>query len=247
TNAFGINYADKWGKKVDVAASYFFNNSNNVNESQTLSQTPFTADSVRYTGSNSNSVSNNNNHRFNLRLEYKLDSNNTIFFIPSFNFQDNNSYSNGSSYTFMDYMNDIDSVNSSNTRSSNNRNGFNISNNLMYRHSFAKQGRTLSLGLRASYNKNAGESYSYNALKYYNAMVVTDSLLDQYRDNLTNGNQYSARVAYTEPVGKQGQIELEYNYEVQNNKADQETYSNDGLDNYTIFEQLQSNKFDNRI
>ncbi|MCH5600256.1 outer membrane beta-barrel protein [Niabella ginsengisoli] len=249
TNAFGVNFSDKWGKKknFDVAASYFFNNSNNTNETNRLSQTPFTTDSIRFTGSNSFSNSNNNNHRFNLRAEYKIDSNNTIYIIPSISFQDNNAASSGSNYTYNLIGNEIDSINSSINRSNSNRNGYNINNNIMYRHSFAKRGRTLSLGFQTAFNKNAGESYNYNALKYYKDGIVTDSLLDQYRDNNTNGNRYSARANYSEPIGKEGQLEFEYEYEVQHNKADQQTYANDGGGNYDIFQPLQSNKFDNTI
>jgi len=249
TNAFGINFSDKWGKKknFDLAASYFFNNSNNTNETNRLSRTEFTADSIRFTGSNALSNSNNNNHRFNLRAEYKLDSNNTIYIIPSINFQDNNSYSSGSNYTYNQIRGVIDSVNSSMSHSNNNRNGYNINNNIMYRHSFAKRGRTLSLGIVTAFNKNQGESFSYNALRYYNDGEMVDSLLDQHRNSNTNGSRYSARANYSEPVGKQGQLEFEYEYEVQHNKANQETFSNDGEGNYDIFQPLQSNKFDNTI
>lgn len=249
TNAFGINFGDKWGKKnnVDIAASYFFNNSTNTNESKTLSQTIFAPDSIRYAGNERYSTSNNNNHRFNMRVEYKIDSNNTIFIIPSISFQDNNSASNGASNSYRIFRNDLDSINSSINRSSSNRNGFNINNNIMYRHSFAKRGRTLSLGFRAGYNKNDGYSYNYNNLNFYDTLGNrTDSLLDQFRDNNTNGYSYNGRIAYTEPIGKQGQIEIEYEREIQKNKADQQTFENDGT-GYTIFQPRYSNEFDNTI
>ena len=32
THAFGLNYSDKWGKKVDVSGSYFFNKGINNTE-----------------------------------------------------------------------------------------------------------------------------------------------------------------------------------------------------------------------
>ena len=52
TNAFGINFSDKWGKKnnVDVAASYFFNNSNNTNETETFTERIFNPDTSLYEG-----------------------------------------------------------------------------------------------------------------------------------------------------------------------------------------------------
>jgi uncharacterized membrane protein YgcG len=244
TNALGINFSDKWGKKknLDIAASYFFNNSNNTNESETFRETTLRMDSILYSGNKYLSNSNNNNHRFNLRLEYKLDSNNSIFIIPSINFQNNNTYSNNSSYS---YYSQSDSVNNAAGNSSSHRDGYNISNNIMYRHSFAKRGRTLSLGLQTSWNKNDGYSYNFNQLRYYQP-VESDSLLNQYRYNNTNGSRYAGRVTYSEPVGKQGQFEIEYQHEVQKNKADQRTFDHDG-NAYSIFQPEFSNEFDNTI
>lgn len=242
TNAFGINYGDKWGKKVDVAASYFFNNSNTTNESTVFGQTTLGPDSILYTGNKYVNTSNNNNHRFNLRMEYKIDSNNTIYIIPSLSFQDNHSESDNSSYS---YYSQLDSINNAVGHSKSDRNGFNINNNIMYRHSFAKRGRSLSLGIQTSWNKNDGDSYNYNQLKYYQP-VETDSLLNQFKYNNTNGARYSGRITYTEPVGPHGQFEFEVEHQIQKNKADQRTYDFDGS-SYTIFQPEFSNEFDNTI
>ena len=252
TNALGVNYGDKWGKKINVTASYFFNNSYSTNQSSSTTETTLNSQTTQFSGSNSYNTSNNNNHRFNLRMEYQIDSNNAIYIIPSVSFQNNSSNYNGSSYA---YNNDPqDSVNSAAGYNSGKRNGFNISNNIMFRHSFAKRGRTLMLGFQNSYNRNDGYSYNYNDLHFYtfdslqNALQRRDSLLNQYIDNNTNGNQYSGRIAYTEPAGKQGMFEIQYNYQVQNNHADQKTYNYDEQNqDYTDYIQQLSNKFDNTI
>ncbi len=36
THSVGFNYSDQWGKKIKVTASYFFNYSDNVNNTQTV-------------------------------------------------------------------------------------------------------------------------------------------------------------------------------------------------------------------
>ncbi len=53
TNALGFNYSDKWGKKVNVTGSYFYNNSTNNNASVTNIETlgaalawPFTTTTI---------------------------------------------------------------------------------------------------------------------------------------------------------------------------------------------------------
>ncbi|WP_223710226.1 outer membrane beta-barrel family protein [Niabella beijingensis] len=244
TNAFGVNYGDKWGKKIDVTASYFFNNQYSTNESE--SNTEYLTNS-RFVYNKGFNTSNNNNHRFNMRMEYKIDSNNTIYFIPSLSFQNNNSASQSETRTYLlPDGGEVDSLNNANGNSSSNRNGFNINNNLMYRHSFGKPGRTFSIGLQTSHSKNDGDSYNYNMLNYYDAGIRTDSLVNQFRDNNTKGSQYRARTSYTEPVGQQGMFQFEYSYQIQKNRADQETFDYDG-NAYNDFNQLQSNKFDNTI
>ena len=243
TNALGFNYSDKWGKKVNVTGSYFYNNSTNNNASVTNIETLGAAKQFSFQDANSNTK--NNNHRINMRLEYKIDSNNTLFIIPSINLQDNKSASLSSLRT----INAVgDSVNSSLANSNSDRNGYNIRNNIMYRHSFPKKGRTLSLGFNTTFTKNVGESVIDAKYRYYDSLGVftRDSLQNQFTDNNTNGYTLGGSVAYTEPIGKKGQLQIDYNPSFQKNKADQQTYLFDGS-KYTQFDTTLSNRFDNTI
>ena len=86
TNAAGINFSDQWGKKLTVTGSYFFNNTNNLNNQVTNQQSLNGTDFYR---ENSLSKNNNYNHRINLRLDYKIDSANSILITPSINLQKN--------------------------------------------------------------------------------------------------------------------------------------------------------------
>jgi hypothetical protein len=88
------------------------------------------------------SKSENFNHRINLRLEYKIDSSNSLIFSPSLNFQKNNSTG---SYSATSSYNPGDIANESVNKTDNSRSGYNLRNNLLYRHNFSKRGRTLSL------------------------------------------------------------------------------------------------------
>ncbi|MEO6730360.1 MAG: outer membrane beta-barrel protein [Ferruginibacter sp.] len=242
TNAFGINYSDQWSKKLNVSGSYFFNKSDNLNQSLVSTETFFNPKN-QFSLQNGNSVSTNNNHRINLRLEYKIDSSNSIFIIPSINFQDNNSSSLSSLRTYYGLN---DSVNTSLNQSRAERQGFNIRNSIMYRHSFAKRGRSLSLGINTTYTKNDGDSYTEADYRFFRNGFITDSVQNQFYDNATNGNTIGGNIAYTEPVGKSGQIQIDYTPSVQKNKADQQTFLFDGA-KYTKFDSVLSNRFDNTI
>ena len=243
TNAFGINYSDQWGKKLNVTGSYFFNNSFNNNNS--LVNTETLGDRKQFSFQNTGSNTENNNHRINLRLEYKIDSSNSIFIIPSISFQNNNSTSLSSLKTLNGLK---DSVNNSVANSSAGRTGYNIRNNIMYRHSFPKRGRSFSIGINTGFTKNNGESIIDARYRFYDKFgaFANDSTQNQFIDNATDGYNYGANIAYTEPVGKKGQLQIDYTPSIQKNKADQQTFLFD-VDKYSKFESKLSNRFDNTI
>jgi hypothetical protein len=242
TNAAGINFSNVYGKKLTLTGSYFYNNSNIKNESLTSTETFFNPKNL-FSEQKNNSVSDNNNHRINMRLEYKLDSANSIFIIPNISFQDNKS----TSLTFLqNYYGLNDSINTSLSKNVSDKSGFNIRNNIMFRHSFAKRGRTLSFGLNTSWNKNDGETITEAKYKFYNNGTVTDSLQNRLSENNTNGNTVGGNIAFTEPIGKKGQLQFDYTPSIQKNKADQQTFSYDGQ-KYTKFDTTLSNLFDNTI
>ena len=242
TNAAGINFSNVYAKKLTVTGSYFYNNSTNNNESLVNTETFFNPKN-QFSVQKSNSVTDNNNHRLNLRLEYKLDSSNSIFIIPNISFQNNRSYSTSSSQNFYG-INDSISTSLSNTTSD--RSGYNIRNNIMFRHSFKKRGRTLSLGFNTTWSKNDGETITDATYKFYENGIVTDSMQNRLNDNNTNGYTIGGNIAYTEPIGKKGQLQIDYTTSVQKNKANQQTFSYDGQ-KYTMFDTILSNRFDNTI
>jgi len=244
TNAFGINFSNVYAKKLTLTGSYFFNNSHNNNESVVNTET-FADPKNQFSLQKSTSVTDNTNHRINLRLEYKIDSANSIFIIPSFSFQKNKSTSSSSLNT---YEGIADSVNNSLSNSSSDRNGFNIRNNILYRHSFAKRGRTLSFGFNTTFTKNDGESITDAKYRYYDTAGVfaKDSAQNRLSDNNTNGHTIGGNIAYTEPIGKKGQLQFDYTISVQKNKADQQTFAYDGQ-KYSQFDTILSNRFDNTI
>ena len=242
TNAFGINFSNQYTKKLSLSASYFYNQSENNNRSLLNAET-FSDPKNQFSTQNSVSSADNYNHRFNMRLEYKIDSNNSLFIIPSVSLQGNKSMglSNVQNYYGLN-----DSISTSLINSMADRDGYNIRNNIMYRHSFAKRGRSISLGFNTNFTKNSNESSTDAFYRFFDNGVSEDSVRNQLSDNLTNGESYTGTVAYTEPMGKKGQLQLEYSPSVQNNKADQETFLYDGA-KYSQFAPKLSNKFDNTV
>ena len=243
TNAVGLNYSDKWGKKVDVSGSYFFNNSNNANDNLSRTETKLDDGRSLFNNQSSLSQSKNYNHRINMRLEYKIDSANSIMITPSLNFQKNRSLS--SSYENSLYGLD-DTLNTSTSDRSVQREGYNLRNNILYRHSFPKRGRTFSASFNTTFNKNDGETYSTAHYRFFEDAGVRDSLQNQFTDNPTNGYTLSGNINYTEPLSTKSQLQFNYSPSFSKNSADQQTFEYDQLGGkYTTFKEALSNKFDN--
>jgi hypothetical protein len=246
TNALGVNYSDLWGKKLTVSGSYFFNNSNNNNEQfdhlEFFDQFTHRTKSISFDSSFSSSK--NYNNRVNLRLEYKIDSSNSILFTPSLNFQNNKSVSS-SHEIVTNGEGDFLSSNESNIDSK--TTGYNIGNNLLFRHSFAKRGRTISVGLNTSLNQKTGNIFIIgNSQSEDSIGNITTVPQNQFTNNLTKGHTLSTNIAYTEPLGKRGQLQFNYNPSFTKNNADQEVFNFDpSSEKYSVFIDSLSNIFEN--
>ncbi|MBL0199531.1 MAG: TonB-dependent receptor [Chitinophagaceae bacterium] len=245
TNALGINFSNVYAKKLTLTGSYFFNNSHNTNESVTNTET-FDDTKNRFSLQKSTSVNDNTNHRLNLRLEYKIDSANSLFIIPSVSFQKSRSSSFSSQNIYEGLADSISNLIT--PKSTSDRNGYNIRNNMFFRHSFPKRGRSLSVGFNTTFTKNDGESISDTRYRFYDSLYAFayDSIQNRFIDNATNGYTIGGNIAYTEPIGKKGQLQFDYNLSVQKNKADQQNFSYDGQ-KYSVFDTSLSNRFDNTI
>lgn len=242
TNAIGINFSDVWGKKLQVTGSYFFNNSSNINNERSNREYFLNGDSSQFYRESSFSKSDNFNHRFNVRMEYKIDSSNSLIFTPRFSFQKNNSFSNYTS----DLRFPSTPVSESRNNENYNTNGYNFNGEILYRHAFAKRGRTMSISLESRMNRNDGENYLESINRYYKGSVSFEDSVQQFTDIASRGSTFSTNISYTEPMGKKGQLQFSYNPSWTKNKADQQVFEYDNSNGkYSLFDDSLSNKLDN--
>jgi hypothetical protein len=230
-SSLGINYTDNWGKKIAVTASYFYNTAKNTVEQESNTEYLF-IDDGNFSSNLSNSITNNYNHRANMRIEYNIDSLNSVIIEPRLNFQ-NNTANNISLYSTTGGSVNSQTYNKSLTESL----GSNISNDLTWRHKFMKPGRTLSL--RSSINSNDRSSKNTQ-------IATTDSVPDnQFADNSTNNFSVNTNVSYTEPIGKYTMLQINYRNDFTRNKTDKQTYQlGDNSETLGRLDSL-SNSYDN--
>ena len=233
TNALGINYSDQWGKNTQVTASYFFNQANNTTNQLTdriyatrNSSSDAPANVQQTYQQTSLAQSHNLNHRFNLRLEHKIDSLNSILFVPSLTYQQNSSTSS------VDGVTRVGNVERGNTTSDYRSKASSISssNQLLYRHRFGKPGRTISLDLNANYNTRNSDNYLYSFSRSLSTVAGTtrdttvETTLNQFSHLDQTGWQLSSGISYTEPLSKQDLLQFNYNTSYAPNDSDKKTY-----------------------
>ncbi|RYY88587.1 MAG: TonB-dependent receptor [Chitinophagaceae bacterium] len=251
TTALGVNFSDLWGKKknLTITGSYFFNNNRNTTYEESV--TDYFASSknaFNRTTDTTTSSANNTNHRINARLEWKIDSFNQLIFAPNLSFQINET--DRLTNRFFGYTTNTSGLtervtaNTSNSR----RNANNINGSLLFRHSFAKRGRTFSVNINRTSNTRTGETFvTTRDRQFFGSTLGNDSASQRFTDQDNDGWQLNTNLIYTEPVGTKGQLQLNYNPVVSRSNANQMTYAFDSSQGkYSRFLDSLSNRFNNK-
>lgn len=239
TTSIGLNYSDNLGKKVKLSTSYFFNAANNGNQSITSREYLGTVPQMY--NDTSTTQNKNLNHRANVRLEYTIDKNNSIIFTPRISWQNNDALSALTSQTYLRTQ----PINTNLTSRNSSNNGFNFSGELLFRHRFAKNGRTFSINLGNNTSDQTGLTSQYSISRYFTPKDTTQ-IVNQQTQSQTNSNRTSLGLTYTEPVGKTGQIQLDHNVSYTLSTSDREVNAYDEkLLTYTVLKPSLSSVFDN--
>ena len=93
TTSAGVNYSDEIGSNVRLSASYFFNRVSNENDAILDRELFLANDQTQFYNENTQSISENFNHRLNARIDYTINENNSLTIRPSLSFQNNTSSS----------------------------------------------------------------------------------------------------------------------------------------------------------
>lgn len=225
----GLNYTDLWAKKIKVSGSYFFSDSRPLQEQSSLRRSTYTlntGDSIALRNTISNSNNLNQNHRFNLRFEYQIDSMNSLIYIPSLTLQHSDNFNLDTTYTNVEVPGSKYLYITGKNNNTNVRDGFNLGNNFLFRHKFGKVGRTITLGWNNTTGNSKSNGYTLSENEFYRADGNLDRRLDQNRKNnqktTTQNNVLSA--SYTEPFGLNKLLELNYAYTNNYNTSDKTTF-----------------------
>src|SRR5690606_12473402 len=194
-------------------------------------------DGQQYTESNEN-TRRNMSHRFNMRLEYNIDSNNRILFRPNFSADLDHEDSFFSGRTFAD----AGPINQTENERHREYSNIDFDSRLYYSRRFAKAGRSLRLGIETGNHKNDDDAERYAENLFYDP-AEREEIIRQNIIRDRKGLSWEASASYTEPIGKHGMVELEYEAGNRRDDSDQLTYDMDDLGSRTRIDTALSNTF----
>ncbi|MCB2206316.1 outer membrane beta-barrel protein [bacterium] len=241
THAFGLNYIDNWGKNVEVSGSYFINYSDNEAVSSLFREYVLPDAAGQLYNEDEQAKTQNMNHRLNMKIDWSIDSLNSILLRPRLTLQQND----GKSQTLAETMFNDAALNSSATYFTSDLAGLQFSNELLYRRRFATPGRSFSWGIENSYSRNNGDNTLYSDYTVYGNAAETDSI-NQVSSLLKDGWSVESRLQYTEPLSDDFRLMLQHDAAYSENTSDKKTWDRDLALANDVLNTTLSNEFANQ-
>lgn len=257
--AGGLNYRDKLGQRAEIATSYFLNHAITTTNQQSRRASILPERSLT-TDQQNDSQNQQLTHRFNVRLDWLLDSMTSLRLTPSLSWQTTDYTSRLSNRSTLPGMErsgpagpgllgqPTQLVNTGETAYGSTGNGLNGYNNLLLMRKFRREGRTLSFNLNTTLGDGETKALNQSVNTFYDSTGANpvSNLLNQ-RNRQTNYNlQNTLTVSYAEPLSFTQKLELRYAYSTSTNRADRLVNDrNEATKRYDRPNLLLSNQFSN--
>lgn len=234
--AGGLNFNQSFSKKSELNASYFYN--------QLEHDLDQTTDRINYRASgdlryrqDSKQFNTNVNHRVNLTLDQKIDSMNSIKWtnIVTYNETDSDESSLGKNF---DEGNEL--TNETDRKSVAQGSTGNLNSSLLWRHRFAKKGRTFTTNVQFGASRTEREGMQESITQFYNGQSETISLM-QANTQRTDYLSYGGTLTFTEPLGGRKYLEGNYSFRQNNNDVDRKVF--DLSNGESLFNPALSNQY----
>ncbi|OJW83623.1 MAG: hypothetical protein BGO69_04820 [Bacteroidetes bacterium 46-16] len=193
-----LNYVNRIFNKVDLSVAYFLNNNHVDREQDEERQYIIAPDSGYTVRDRSVTATNNTTHMFVCRIDYDIDSLNSIYFKPQIELlkSHNNTDINGET---------LYNVTSSNISSG--LQGINYAEELLWKHRLRNAGQTLSIAINFS-----GSSTNNNDTNYFYTAPTNGLGVDTFgriKTAKTIGSTEFTNIAYTRKTGTSSKLLVE--------------------------------------
>lgn len=241
SNMIGINYQDKWFKKVDQSGSYYFTNAESENANRT-DRINFLPTGNTLTKSNSITKNGSDGHNISLDFEISLDSTATIYLNPRF--QTSKGYGK-SSRDQITTDESLAELNSSTNDDYNENDNSNFALDASFSKQFKKKRRGLSVNLEAELQKRDEYVNTKSATLFADA--TPDDIRNQNRFENNKNDFMKVEVRYGEPLTDSLRLSLTSELTLRKIGNDLNTFDfNAGTNSYDDFNDLQSNEVNSK-
>ncbi len=218
----GLNLNRTLGKKTELNANYFYNQLDNETQRRTTTQN-FLPEGTFTNQSQSLNRSQNDNHRLNLTVDSKLDTFNSLKLTTNMSYTQTKTDVTSTS----EALNGAKALNDGSRNSHSEGSSVNLSSSLLYRHKFAKKGRTFSTNFTFGLNNGDSEGELEAVNQYYDRLTGNLSSIDsilQNQDQKSDRMNYGVTASYTEPLGNRKYLEFNYAYRLNRSESNREVY-----------------------
>ena len=241
SNMIGVNYQDKWFKKVDQSGSYYFTNAESENANRT-DRINFLPTGNTLTKSNSITKNGSDGHNISLDFEISLDSTATIYLNPRFQMSKGYGKSSRNQITTDESLAEL---NSSTNDDYNENDNSNFALDASFSKQFKKKRRGLSVNLEAELQKRDEYVNTKSATLFADA--TPDDIRNQNRFENNKNDFMKVEVRYGEPLTDSLRLSLTSELTLRKIGNDLNTFDfNAGTNSYDDFNDLQSNEVNSK-
>lgn len=239
TNRISLNYNDMWGEKIEISGNYTYDHSKDINEMSRYREYILRSDSGQVYNEDNRTTGTSTAQKISMRMEYNINDNNRLIVKPDISFERNDS----ESYFLGRTGNDYEQINQTKSNSFSDQSGIDFENEVHYFHRFGKKGRSFSTSLETGFNSTTGDTYRTAENIFYNRENPYETI-DQYKKFSDNGFSWKANVSFTEPVGENSRVQLEYEIGNTVDDSDRRTFNfEEQTEQYSDLDTLLSNTF----
>lgn len=241
SNMIGINYQDKWFKKIDQSGSYYFTNAQSENANRT-DRINFLPTGNTLTKSNSITKNGSDGHNISLDFEIALDSLTNVYINPRFQTSKGYGKSSRNQITTDESLNEL---NSSTNDDYNENDNSNFALDASFSKQFKKKKRGLSVNLESEFQKRDEYINTKSATLFADA--TPDDIRNQNRFENNKNDFIKLEVRYGEPLTDSLRLSLTSELTLRKIGNDLNTFDfNAGTNNYDDFNDLQSNEVNSK-
>lgn len=230
SNYQALNYRDNWNKHINGAINYSGTETHTA-QLQSSSRQTFLSDSMLIQNSRANSSARSNDQRLNAKINFAIDTFNSIIYTHSFDLQHTGSSENDSSAISVQKHMDGYKINTGATKNASDGNVYTLINTLAWEHRFAKKRKLFYGSFTEGHSTTDQRSSLSSRVNYFDSSgaALPHTLIDQRARQYTSVNNYDLNLAYTEPLTKNHILDFNYAFTTNKTGSSKNSFDLDSL------------------